>query len=236
MYRTGDKARLLYDGSLEILGRVDFMVKVRGYSIELGAVEAAIEKTLAVRSCVVVAEGGEGEDKRLVAYLVPSQDPEEHADRYAGWSIDSRTGRSPEIRRRLQESLPHYAIPAIFVELEALPLQDTTGKVDREQLPSPPARADSPVFDPSEHAEALSADAPRSEKEELLVRIWEDVLRLEVEEGDVRPDDNFFDVGGHSLAAAQLLSSVDGAFGVRLSMREFLESPTVAEMCAAIEA
>src|ERR687897_1095136 len=234
MYRTGDKARLLYDGSLEILGRVDFMVKVRGYSIELGAVEAAIEKTLAVRSCVVVAEGEEGEDKRLVAYLVPSQDPEEHGDRYAGWSIDSRTGRSPEIRRRLQESLPHYAIPAIFVELEALPLQDTTGKVDREQLPSPPARADSPVFDPSEHAEALSAVAPRSEKEELLVRIWEDVLRLE--EGDVRPEDNFFDVGGHSLAAAQLLSSVDGAFGVRLSMREFLESPTVTGMYASIEA
>ena len=232
MYRTGDKARLLPGGDLEVLGRVDFMVKVRGYSIELGAVEAAIERHLAVRSCVVVAEGEEGEDKRLVAYLVPS-DPAEGEGRYADWSIDPKTGRSPEIRRRLQESLPHYAIPAVFVELEALPLQDTTGKVDRRQLPQPPARVDSSP-DMAERTEALSADASRQEKEALLVRLWEDVLRLE--EGDVRRNDDFFDVGGHSLAAAQLLSSVDGAFGVRLSMRAFLEHPTVEGMCEEIEA
>ena len=234
MYRTGDKARLLPDGSLEVLGRVDFMVKVRGYSIELGAVEAAIERRLAVRSCVVVAEGEEGEDKRLVAYLVPSSEAFEHGGRYAGWSIDPGTGRSPEIRRHLQESLPHYAVPAVFVEIEELPLQETTGKVDRGQLPPPPARVVAAAFDPSEHAGALSPDTPRHEKEAVLVRLWEDVLRLE--EGDVRRDDNFFDVGGHSLAAAQLVSSVDGAFGVRLSMREFLNSPTVAGMCEALEA
>ena len=234
MYRTGDKGRILPDGSLEVLGRIDFMAKVRGFSIELGAVEAAIEKQLALRDCVVIAEGEEGEDKRLVAYLVPASDPSEYGDRYTGWNIDPGTGRSPEIRRRLQESLPHYAIPAVFVELEDLPLQDTTGKVDRKQLPSPPARVTTTTFDPAERAQALSASTPRHEKEDLLVGIWQDVLRLE--EGDVRPDDNFFDVGGHSLAAAQLLSSVDGAFGVRLSMREFLESPTVTGMCAAIEA
>jgi amino acid adenylation domain-containing protein/thioester reductase-like protein len=234
MYRTGDKGRFLPDGSLEVLGRIDFMAKVRGFSIELGAVEAAIEKQLALRNCVVIAEGEEGEDKRLVAYLVPASDPSEYGDRYAGWSIDPGTGRSPEIRRRLQESLPHYAIPAVFVELEDLPLQDTTGKVDRKQLPSPPARIAATTFDPAERAQALSASTPRHEKEDLLAGIWQDVLRLE--EGDVRPEDNFFDVGGHSLAAAQLLSSVDGAFGVRLSMRELLESPTVAGMCDAIEA
>jgi amino acid adenylation domain-containing protein/thioester reductase-like protein len=233
MYSTGDKARLLPNGSLEVLGRVDFMVKVRGYSIELGAVEAAIERCLAVRSCVVVAEGEEGEDKRLVAYLVPSPDPDEREGRYAGWRIDPKTGRSPEIRRRLQENLPHYAIPAVFVEMEALPLQDTTGKVDRRQLPQPPARVES-TPNSLEHAEVLSADAPRHDKEVLLVRLWEDVLRLE--EGDVRRDDDFFDVGGHSLAAAQLLSSVDGAFGVRLSMRALLENPTVKGMCDEIEA
>ncbi|MDQ3942204.1 MAG: amino acid adenylation domain-containing protein, partial [Actinomycetota bacterium] len=233
LYRTGDKARLLPDGSLEVLGRVDFMVKIRGYSIELGAVEAAIERHLAVRSCVVVAECEEGEDKRLVAYLVPSSDPAEHGGRYTGWRIDPKTGRSPEIRRRLQESLPHYAIPAVFVELEALSLQDTSGKVDRRQLPSPPARAAS-TREPVELAHTLSTDAPRHEKEALLVRIWEDVLGLE--EGDVRRDDDFFDIGGHSLAAAQLVSSVDGAFGVRLSMRAFLENPTVEGMCDEIEA
>ncbi|MDQ3285553.1 MAG: thioester reductase domain-containing protein, partial [Actinomycetota bacterium] len=232
MYRTGDKARLLPGGSLEVLGRVDFMVKVRGYSIELGAVEAAIERSLAVRSCVVIAEGEEGEDKRLVAYLVPSTEPHERQGRYAGWRIDPKTGRSPEIRRRLQESLPHYAIPAVFVELEALPLQDTTGKVDRRRLPQPPARVES-APDQVAYAGVLSADATRQEKEILLVRLWEDVLRLE--EGDVRRDDDFFDVGGHSLAAAQLLSSIDGAFGVRLSMSALLENPTVEGMCDEIE-
>jgi len=127
MYRTGDRARILSDGSLEILGRVVFMVKIWGYSVELGAVEAAIEKGLAVRSCVVVSEGEEGEDKRLVAYIVPDSEDDE---RYSGWSLDPKTGRSKEIRGILQDSLPHYAVPSVFVELESLPIQGTSGKVD----------------------------------------------------------------------------------------------------------
>jgi amino acid adenylation domain-containing protein/thioester reductase-like protein len=229
MYRTGDKARILPDGNLEILGRTDFMVKIRGYSVELGAVETAIEKNLAVRACVVVAEGEEGEDKRLVAYLVPASE-DERGERCAGWSLDPRTGRSPEIRRHLQESLPHYAIPATFVELEALPLHDVSGKVDRERLPPPPARV---VPAASEPLRKLPADAPRSEKEALLARAWEDVLRLE--RGDVRGDDNFFDLGGHSLAAAQLSSRVEDAFGVHVSMGAFLEDPTIEGLCDRIE-
>ncbi|MBD0356040.1 MAG: amino acid adenylation domain-containing protein, partial [Rubrobacter sp.] len=228
MYRTGDKARLLSDGNLEILGRVDFMVKIRGYSIELGAVEAAILERLAVESCVVVAEGEEGEDKRLVAYLVPSSDPD---DRPADWRVDPRTGRSSGIRRVLQESLPHYMIPAVFVEVGSLPLQDTTGKVDRKKLPPPPARVAPAAFDPGEHR--LPPDASRHEKEVLLARLWEHVLGLE--EGDVRRDDDFFDVGGHSLAAAQLLGHVEDAFGARFSMPEFLARPTVEGLCDAIE-
>ncbi|MDP8950100.1 MAG: thioester reductase domain-containing protein, partial [Actinomycetota bacterium] len=228
MYRTGDKARLLSDGNLEILGRVDFMVKIRGYSIELGAVEAAILQRLAVESCVVVAEGEEGEDKRLVAYLVPSSDPDRHAD----WRVDPRTGRSSGIRHVLQESLPHYMIPAVFVEVGSLPLQGTTGKVDRKRLPPPPARIATAAFDPGEHE--LPPDASRHEKEVLLARLWEHVLGLE--EDDVRRDDDFFDVGGHSLAAAQLLGHVEDAFGARFSMPEFLARPTVEGLCDAIEA
>ena len=229
MYRTGDRARILPDGNLEILGRTDFMVKIRGYSVELGAVEAAIEKNLAVRACVVIVEGEEGEDKRLVAYLVPSSE-DERGGRYGGWGLDPRTGRSPEIRRRLQESLQHYAIPATFVELEALPLHDVSGKVDRKRLPPPPARI-APAA--SEPVRELPADAPRSEKESVLARAWEDVLRLE--RGDVRRDDNFFDLGGHSLAAAQLSSRVEDAFGVHVSMGAFLEDPTIEGLCDRIE-
>ena len=143
MYRTGDRARILPDGNLEILGRTDFMVKIRGYSVELGAVEAAIEDNLAVRACVVVADGEEGADKRLVAYLVPASE-DERGERYAGWNLDPKTGRSSEIRRHLQDSLPHYAIPATFVEVEALPLHDVSGKVDRQRLPEPPSALPTP--------------------------------------------------------------------------------------------
>ena len=232
-YRTGDKARILPDGNLEILGRTDFMVKIRGYSVELGAVEAAVEENLAVRACVVVADGSEGEDKRLIAYLVPSSE-DERGERCAGWKLDPATGRSPELRRRLRESLPHYAIPATFVELEALPLHDVSGKVDRERLPDPPARVAPSTSEAEEPVRNLSADASRSEKEALLARAWEDVLRLE--RGEVRTDDNFFDLGGHSLAAAQLSGRVEDAFGVHVSMGAFLEDPTVGGLCDRIEA
>jgi amino acid adenylation domain-containing protein/thioester reductase-like protein len=230
MYRTGDRARILSDGNLEILGRVDFMVKIRGYSVELGAVEAAIEEGLGVKSCVVVSEGEEGEDKRLVAYIVP--DPEDD-ERYSGWSLDPKTGRSKEIRGILQDNLPHYAVPSVFVELESLPIQATSGKVDRSELPPPPPR---PIRSTREDAGSfarLPEDAPRSEKEALLARAWEDVLRLD--EGEVRPEDDFFDLGGHSLAAAQLSSRVEQGFGVHVSMPLFMEDPTLAGLCDRIE-
>ena len=231
MYRSGDRARILPDGNLEIMGRVDFMVKVRGYSIELGAVEAAIEERLRVTNCVVVAEGEEGTDKRLVAYLVPDPTNGTNDDRFAEWNVDPATGHSPRVRRVLQDALPHYMIPAVYVEVDALPLQDATGKVDRANLPEPPARGSE---DAAPEEPALPPDASRPEKEDRLARIFERVLLLEP--GYVRPEDDFFEAGGHSLAAAELVSRVEEAFGVRLATSEILESPTVAGLCDAIEA
>ena len=228
MYRSGDRARILSDGTLEITGRVDFMVKIRGYSVELGAVEAAVEKDLAVKSCVVVSEGEEGEDKRLVAYMVPDSEDDE---RYSGWSLDPKTGRSKEIRGVLQASLPHYAVPSVFVELESLPIQATSGKVDRSELPTPPPR---PTRKDTGDVARLPDDAPRQEKEAVLARAWEDVLRLD--DGEVGPDDNFFDLGGHSLAAAQLSSRVEQGFGVHVSMPLFMEDPTPGGLLDRIEA
>ena len=227
MYRSGDRARVLSDGTLEITGRVDFMVKIRGYSVELGAVEAAIEKDLAVKSCVVVSEGEEGEDKRLVAYVVPDPGDEE---RYSGWSLDPKTGRSKEMRGILQDSLPHYAVPSVFVELESLPIQATSGKVARSELPPPPPR---PARKETGDIARLPDDAPRREKEALLARAWEDVLRLD--EGEVGPEDSFFDLGGHSLAAAQLSSQVEQGFGIHVSMPLFMEDPTPGGLLGRIE-
>ncbi|CAN5616121.1 hypothetical protein BH20ACT10_BH20ACT10_09390 [soil metagenome] len=217
MYRTGDRARLLPDGSLEILGRCDFMMKVRGYSIELGAVEAAIEDSLRVKGCVVVADGEEGEDKRLVAYLVPEEGE--------SFDVDSRTGRSPEIRDTLKNSLPHYAIPAAFVVVaDSLPLQETTGKVDRTELPPPPERSHRK---PMPIEDMTLPENPSDEKiEAVICRVWEHILRLD--EGDASAEDNFFDIGGHSLAAAETLAKIEEIFGVRLPVSYLLESPTPA--------
>jgi amino acid adenylation domain-containing protein/thioester reductase-like protein len=229
MYRTGDRGRMLPDGHLEILGRADFRVRIRGYNVELGAVEAAIEGNLAVRACVVVSEGDEGEDKRLVAYVVPETEKDH---RTSGWEIDPKTGRSKEIRAALRDALPHYAIPAAYVELDALPIQATSGKVDRKELPKPPPRQARPDRDLA--ATTLPARAPRPDKEILLKRIWEEVLRLD--EGEVASEDDFFDLGGHSLAAAQLSGRVEEAFGVHVSMPLFMDDPTVRGLCDRIEA
>ncbi|QIN81356.1 amino acid adenylation domain-containing protein [Rubrobacter tropicus] len=231
MYRTGDRGRMLSDGHLEILGRADFRVRIRGYNVELGAVEAAIETRLAVRACVVVSEGDEGEDKRLVAYVVP--EPEDD-HRFSGWDLDPKTGRSKEIRSALRDALPHYAVPAVYVELDALPIQDTSGKVDRKKLPPSPPRQARPGRDGDLSGVRLTADASRSEKEDLLKRIWEETLRLD--EDEVETDDNFFDLGGHSLAAAQLSGRVEEGFGVHVSMPLFMEDPTVGGLCDRIEA
>ena len=228
MYRSGDRARILSDGSLEILGRVDFMVKIRGYSVELGAVEAAIEKGLAVKSCVVVSEGEEGEDKRLVAYIVP--DPEDD-ERYSGWSLDPKTGRSKEIRSILQDGLPHYAVPSVFVELSRSRYRLLRARsTARNFRPRHPAQHGRDTGD----AARLPETASRSEKEALLVRAWEDVLRLD--EGEVGLEDDFFDLGGHSLAAAQLSSRVEQGFGVHVSMPLFMEDPTPGGLLDRIEA
>ena len=133
MYRTGDRARFLDNGHLEILGRCDFMVKIRGYSIVLGAVEAALVEAVALSSSVVVAVGEETEDKQLVAYLVRAA-PDEKETRLVDWSVDTRTGCCPEIRRAVDGKLPHYMVPRMFIEVETLPVSGVGQKLDRKAL------------------------------------------------------------------------------------------------------
>lgn len=215
IYRTGDRARLLSGGELEILGRADFMVKVRGYSIELGAVESAIEGSLPVKGCCVVADGNEGEDKRLVAYVVPSGEDEMP-------DICSETGRSTGIRTLLKESLPHYAIPSSYVPMDVLPLQETTGKVDRNELPPPPERR--PDAARSGSGTSLPESPSQQDEVEALKAIFEAVLNLDA--GDIGADEDFFEVGGHSLGAAEVLGLVEDTFGLRLPVAAILENPT----------
>ncbi|HZB43822.1 MAG TPA: amino acid adenylation domain-containing protein, partial [Pyrinomonadaceae bacterium] len=207
LYRTGDVARYLPDGSIDFLGRIDHQVKLRGLRIELGEIEAALESHPSVRDAAVVMREDVPGDKRLAAYLVPQQ----------GASLSSS-----ELRGFLKERLPDFMLPSAFVLLDEMPLTHNV-KIDRRALPAPgdarAAEAERPYV------------APRTPVEEVVASVWAGVLGL----GRVGAQDNFFDLGGHSLLATQVMSRVREAFGVELPLRTLFESPTVSGLALAVE-
>jgi amino acid adenylation domain-containing protein len=205
LYRTGDRARWLAAGRLEYLGRLDHQVKVRGFRVELGEIEAALAALAAVREAVVVARGDGGADRRLVAYATP-------------------TGAEPlrlsEIRQALAVRLPEYMLPSALVTLERLPLTPS-GKVDRRALP-----------EPGEEAVAAAAyAAPRTGTERTLARIWEEVLRRR----RVGLDDDFFALGGHSLLATRVASRAEAALGVEVPLMTLFRAPRLGALAAALD-
>jgi len=203
LYRTGDLARYLPDGNIEFLGRVDYQVKVRGFRIELGEIEAVLNSHPAIRMTAVIATDDQLGKKRLVAYYTLKDETE---------SVPSVS----ELRHYLEERLPDYMVPAVFMELEAFPLT-ASGKVDRKRLPEPEAGR------PELGQEYV---APRTATEELLDGIFSQVLGVD----KVGIHDNFFELGGHSLLATQLLSRVREAFQVPLELRDVFESPTIFQL------
>ena len=208
LYRTGDLARYLTDGRLEYAGRADLQVKVRGFRVEVGEIEAVLKQHSAVTQAAVVAREDAPGVKRLVAYVVLAE--------------PSRPPVAGELRSFLKERLPEYMIPAVFVLLDALPLTPS-GKVDRQRLPAPDEAART----------ALDVHvAPRTPVEEVLCSVWAEVLKV----GRVGVHDNFFELGGHSLLATQLMSRVRQAFGTDVALRQLFEQPTVAELARAVEA
>jgi amino acid adenylation domain-containing protein len=206
LYKTGDLARYLPDGNIEFLGRIDNQVKIRGFRIELGEIEAVLGQHPAVRERVVIAQEDENENKRLVAYVVASQ---------------GHTIAVDDLRRFLKQKLPNYMVPSLFVLLEVLPLTPN-GKVDRKALPA---------LEGGKFGEAESFVAPRTPIEELLAGIWAEVLGLE----QVGIHDNFFDIGGHSLKATQVISRVRDVFSTELPIRCLFEFPSVADLSKHIE-
>ncbi|HEY6323921.1 MAG TPA: amino acid adenylation domain-containing protein [Thermoanaerobaculia bacterium] len=200
VYRTGDRARYLPDGNLEFLGRRDQQVKVRGYRIETGEVEAALLRHDAVREVVVVARGEDRADKELVAYFVAARAPAPAA---------------AELRDFAAERLPHYMVPAHFVALPVLPTT-VNGKLDRKALPDPtrPAPAGAPA----------AGGLARTPTGELMAAIWEDLLGLDA----VGPESDFFALGGHSVLATQLVSRLRRSFGVEMPLRTLFDEPTLA--------
>ncbi|HEX4421471.1 MAG TPA: amino acid adenylation domain-containing protein [Kofleriaceae bacterium] len=204
IYKTGDLAYWRADGELILLGRSDFQVKVQGFRIEPGEIEAALKKHASVREAIVLARDDVGgtRDKRLVAYVV------------------ARPEVAPaDLRTFLAEWLPDYMIPSVFMLVPELPLS-ANGKIDRKALPAPDLIA--------QNADRFVA--PRTPLEHATAALWCEVLGVE----RVGIHDNFFDLGGHSLLATRLVARLPAALGVELPLRTIFESPTIAEMGVAV--
>ncbi|HVS80635.1 MAG TPA: amino acid adenylation domain-containing protein [Pyrinomonadaceae bacterium] len=200
LYKTGDLARYRATGEIEFVGRIDNQVKVRGFRVELGEIEAALAEHPSVREAVVVARRDEG-DKHLVAYLVPCED---------------RSIAIDEVRDFLKQRLPDHMVPSVFVVLESLPLSPT-GKVDRLALPSTNGAKPTTV---------TSFSAPADELELKLKRIWERVLGID----SIGVNDNFFELGGHSLLAVRLFAQIEESFSRNLPLATLFQAPTVKQL------
>ena len=208
-YRSGDLARYLPDGIIEFLGRNDAQVKLRGYRVELGEIEATLQGYPEIQEAIVqLEERGRAvsTERQLVAYMV-------------GRSDASPT--SAELRTYLRERLPDYMVPAFFVPLDALPLL-SNGKVDRQAL----SAIERSHGEPTKHGGGV----PRNPVEEALADIWAQVLGRE----RVGIDENFFDLGGHSLLITQVISRVRESLQVELSLRTLFEKPTIADFAEAV--
>ena len=206
LYITGDLARYLNNGEIEYLGRKDDQVKIRGYRIELGEIELALMQHEAIAEVAVIATGGAGEEKRLIAYPV------------------ARNGSQLNLnglRSYLKEKLPDYMVPAAIVPVEALPLTPN-GKLDRNGLPKPGQE-----FGERER----DFVAPQTPIEEVIAGVFEELLKLD----RVGAYDDFFEAGGHSLLAIQLISRIRNAFQVEVGIRHVFDSPTVKGLAGKIE-
>jgi acyl carrier protein len=182
------------------LGRIDDQVKIRGFRIELGEIEASLCAHPNVQECVVIVREDTPNDRRLEAYFVADSNELTHSG----------------LRHFLQKKLPEYMIPSAFMRLDSLPLTPN-GKVDRKALPTPGKTR-------PELQEAFVS--PRNEVEETLAEIWSQVL-------DIQPvgiHDNFFNLGGHSIMATQIIARAHSKMGVELPLISIFESPTIAEM------
>jgi acyl carrier protein len=206
LYRTGDRVRYRADGTLECLGRLDHQVKLRGFRVELGEIEAVLARHEAVQAAAVTVHAEDPANPRLVAYVVLQAE---------------QTATSQELRQYLKQKLPAYMVPTAFVALDQLPLTPN-GKLDRRALPAP-------------SGDGLSSEppqiSPRTPTEQLLHQLWCRVLALP----QVSVTANFFDLGGHSLLAMQLIAQVREQFQLEIPLQRLFEQPTIAQLAAYID-
>jgi len=205
LYRPGDRVRTLTDGNLEFLGRLDTQVKIRGFRIELGEIEAVLRGHPAVREGVALVREDRPGDRRLVAYVSPRP----------GRQLDGA-----ELREHLRAKLPEYMVPGAFVEVAAWPVT-ANGKLDRRALPAPEQAP----------RDGAGLAPPRNETERAIAAVWREVLSIP----EVGIEDDFYDVGGHSLLLVQMASRVRERLGKDLPLARLLPYRTVASLAEAVE-
>ncbi len=210
LYKTGDLACYLPDGNIEFCGRTDAQVKIHGFRIEPGEIEAIIARSSLASSAVVLAREDAPGDKRLVAYIVPST-------HFAG---DDQQEIAARLKEFLTSKLPHHMVPSAFVILESLPLT-RNGKVNRRMLPAPNLRKE---------AVAGTYVRPRNPLEYQLVEVWEELFRI----SPIGIRDSFFDLGGHSLLSVRMMDRVERLFGKKVPLATLFEGATIEHLADAL--
>lgn len=205
LYRTGDLARFRSDGNLEYISRIDTQVKVRGFRIELGEIESVLASHSTVSKCVAAVREDQPGDTRLVGYIVP---------------VDKTEIDASGLRKYLRTKLPDYMVPQHFVILNDVPLTPA-GKIDRKHLPAPAGNI----------ATSAQSIAPRNETESLLAILWQEAMGIET----VGVNESFFEIGGNSILALQLIHKINESFQVEMPLRKLFDAPTIMEFVPAIE-
>jgi len=207
LYRSGDLGKRLADGQIEFVGRIDSQIKIRGYRVEPNEIVTVLDQHPGVQASAVITREDTGENKQLVAYIVPLADA---------------TISYASLLAFCRERLPDYMVPAIFVRIDTMPL-NLNGKVDRTALPA--LSAANIIGD-------TSSAAPATPTQEKVAAILATLLGVP----GIGATDNFFFLGGHSLLGTQLIARLRDTFGVELSLRRIFDSPTAAELAAEIDA
>ncbi len=205
-YRTGDLGYMLPDGCLIHLGRKDQQLKIRGYRVEIGEIEAALSELAGIKEAAVAGRDDQYNGKFLVAYIVPRK---------------GKAVKAGRLRSALKDRLPDYMVPSRFVFLEGLPLT-LSGKVDRRALPSP---------GPEQPELEKNYVAPGTPAEEMLAGIWSSILGTK----SVGVSDNFFELGGHSLLVARMASEIKKVTGKTLTAAAIFQSPTIKQLAEVLQ-
>jgi amino acid adenylation domain-containing protein len=206
IYMTGDLARWLPDGNIEFLGRIDHQVKLRGFRVEPGEIENRLLSHKEIKDTVVLVKQNPNQEKYLCAYVVPEN----------GYSPEETTSIEEELRNQLQQTLPNYMVPAYFITLNQLPLTPN-GKIDRKALP-----------EPETPAPGSRITAPQNPTQEKLTLIWGEILSMP--SSRISIDSDFFEMGGHSLKALQVLNAIQKEFSIKMDFQDIFQYPTIAEL------